>query len=248
MSRGFSIIESVYASFILLVAFLLTFQLFHAGLHYFRWTEEKTTALSLADKRMAQVRNWARSQNNWSGFPTGSDPAHPDFQITTTLSDYTLASPCKEIDSNYGQRRELTQTCKLVTVTTTWHRGKVDLFSLIADRGDRGWDGANPIQIGGAIPGVLTASASAHLTATANGPSGPLPDVTFNWFVEPVAPNPATATISPMRDGRSADLTNLTRFSSGGSGPSTGHCRVAVRAVYHGQERWGYTPTITLAP
>lgn len=246
---GFSLVESVAAAFILLMAIMLTFQLFHSGMQYFRWVEEKSLALNVADQRLAKVRNWARNQNNWSGLPNGPDPEHPEYSLSVNLTDQTVASPCLELDSNFSQRREMTKTCKLVTVKVAWSRGSVELYSLVADRSNRGWNTSNAVKIQGTIPAIVTGSTSLSLSAKATDASNnDLEDVFFTWYVEPVGTTGALATISPARDGRTATFVNLTRRANGSTAPSTGQCRIALRAVYYGVEKWGYSPTINLTP
>jgi hypothetical protein len=239
--------ESVYAAFILLIAVLLTFRLFHSGMQYFRWSQEKTTALQLASKRMGQIRNWSKTQTGWAGIPSGPDSDYPDYTITAQLSDHTVVSPCRSIDSNFVQKRELSNECKRIRLTVSWFRGSVDLVSLVGGRSDLGWRSANPIVLSG-VPSTVSASTPVSLSAQAFTSVGPTNDMFFSWSVEPAAPTGAMATISPSRDGRSATFINLTRRADGSSGPSTGQCRVKVRAVYQGVEKWADSGVINLAP
>lgn len=246
---AFSLLESIAAIFTLLIAILLTFQLFHSATQYFRMVEERSLALTVAEQRLGEVRNWARTQNGWSGFPNGSDPLHPQFNIVVSLNNYVLASPSLELDSNYTERRELQKTCKQVTVQVSWARGSVELYSLVGDRGNRSWSTSNPLQINGTIPATVTAADSVSLSVEATDLSGAmLEDLFYSWYVEPVGLTGALATINPSRDGRTATLVNLVHIPNGTTTTSTGQCRVAVRTIYHGTEQWGYTPTINLAP
>lgn len=246
---GFSLIESVYASFILLVSVLLTFQLFHLGLQYFRWTQERTTATQLATRRLAQVRNWSKIQTDWTGFPTGPEPDFPDFNITTSLASQPITSPC----SHFPQKGASTTECKLVTVTVSWTRSSISLVSLVSSRGDLEWRAANPIVISGAIPPVVTSTTAVNLSAEAFGQKVSngglkLEGLFFSWYVEPVGPTGAMATITPAPDGRTAILINQTRLADGSMVASTGQCRVTVRATYNGAERMAQTAVIGLAP
>ncbi len=245
---GFSLVESVCATFILLTAILMTFQLFHSGMHYFRWVEEKNLATNLADQRLAQIRNWARTQNNWSGYPNGSDPSHPEYSLTVTFTDRVTASPCLELDKNFpDNRREMTQTCKQVTVKASWNRGSVELHSLVSDRNNRGWSSTSPIKVEGVIPSVVKPGTSVDLTVTATDASNvEFQDLFYTWSVEPRDPDPALATVTPTRNGRSATLVNLSRRPYGKTAPSTGYCRVVVRAMYRGVEQVGYSDDIKL--
>lgn len=246
---AFSLLESVAAIFTLLIAILLTFQLFHSAMQYFRMVEDRTLALTVAQQRLGEVRNWARSQNGWTGFPSGADPLHPQFNVAVSLADYGLASPSVELESNYTDRRQLTKTCKQVTVQVSWARGSVELYSLVGDRGNRSWSTTSPLQVKGTIPATVTAADSVSLSVEATDLSGALlEDLFYSWYVEPVGAVGTVATISPSRDGRTAIFVNQVRLPDGTTTPATGQCRVAVRTIYHGTEQWGYTPTINLAP
>lgn len=250
MKSGFSLVESIFASLLLLVAMLLVFQVFHFGTRYFQWVEQKTQALALAEKRLTEIRLWARSHNGWTGFPNGPDPTMPEYTIQVTLSPTTLASMSKELDSAFPEKRELTQTAKLVQVKVDWPRGSVELNSLVVDRGNRGWNSSSPITISGSIPPTLNGgNPGVTLTATATDASGAtLDDVFFRWYILPEGATPAYATIKPSRDGRTAVLTNSARDGSGTVSASTGQCRVYAQAVYNGQEATGQTGLVNLAP
>lgn len=251
MKRGLSLIETISAIFLLLLAMLLTFQLFHVGMQYFRRVEERTVALTLADQRLEEVRNWSLTQNNWSGPPNGQNPAYPGYQYQVILEDARLASPSLELDTNFTQKRELTETAKKVTVRVSWPRGQVETHSLLVDRGNRGWDSSQPIRINisGGVPAVVTASTSISMTAKAYDASGAeLKDMFFTWYVEPQPPDGALGTVTASRDGRSATFVNQAVQPDGSTGPSTGQCQVAVRAVYEGVEQWAYSPDFNLAP
>ena len=244
---GFSLVESVAATFILLTAILLTFQLFHSGMHYFRWVEEKNLATNIADQRLAQIRNWARNQNNWSSYPNGPDPDHPEYTLTVVMADRTTASPCLELDKNFSDPREMTKTCKRVTVKVTWSHGSVELHSLVSDRDNRGWSSSAPIQIQGTIPLEVHPATPVPLSAKAyDASNNELKDLFFTWSVEPRDPDPALATVNPSRDGRSANFVNTSRRPYGTQSASAGFCRVVVRAMYNGVERVGYTADIKL--
>lgn len=250
MRRGLSLVESIFATLMLMVALLVVFQLFHYGMRYFSWVEQKTLALAVAEKRLAELRNWARTQNNWAGYPNGPDPDYPNYQVVVTLTNYTLASPGQQVDSNFVNKRELTTTAKQARVKVIWPRGNVELTSILVDRGNRGWSASNPLTIQGSIPATVTeANPGVPLTVDATDAAGqPLQDLFFRWYVEANAVNGATGTITPTRDGRSAVFTNRTLRADGTFMPATGQCKVAVRAIYNGQERWARTGTINLAP
>ena len=245
---GFSLVESLFASSILLVAMLILFQLFHVGMRYFNWVERRALATAVAERRLAELRNWSRTQNGWSGYPVGPDPLEPDFQINVSLSDYPLLTPNRELESNFAVPRQMDQSAKLARVRVLWDRGRVELHSLLVDR-FRGWRNPNPIAITATIPGAVTATSSLTLSATGFDSSAqPIADLCFNWYVEGVPPTAALGSIAPSRDGRTATFTNRAQRADGSYSPSTGQCKIRVRAIYDGQERWAETAPINLVP
>ena len=232
-----------------MLAFIILVRLFHAGMQYFNWVERRTIATYVAERRIAELRRWAKTQTNWSGPPTGADPNEPDFKVNVALTDLILASPSTESEKNFAQQRRLdNQSVKQAKVTVAWDRGQVDLYTILIDP-FRGWRDANPIQLSGAIPSSLNGGGSFTVTATGYDSAGrPIRDLFFNWYAEPVFPNGARATINATRDGRSATFWNLAQYANGAMQSSNGNCRIAVRAVYRGQERWVRTGSIDLNP
>jgi len=248
LKKGFSLVESLFASSILLVAMLILFQLFHVGMRYFSWVERRALATAVAERRLAELRNWSRTQNNWSGYPVGPDPLEPDFQISVSLSDYPLLTPSREIESNFSTPRRMDQSARMARVRVIWDRGHVDLHSLLVDR-FRGWRNLNPIAISATIPGTVTATSTLTLSATGFDSSAqPIDDLCFSWYVEGVPPNAAQGTIAASRDGRTATFSNRAQRADGSYAPSSGQCRIKVRAIYDGQERWAETAPFNLVP
>lgn len=245
---GFSLVESLLASSVLLVAMLILFQLFHVGMRYFSWVERRALATAVAERRLAELRNWSRTQNGWIGYPAGPDPLEPDFQISVTLSNYPLLTPCRELESNFADTRQMNQSARLARVRVLWNRGRIDLHTLLVDR-FRGWRNPNPIEIVATIPGAVTVTSPLSLTARGFDSGGQaIADLCFSWYVEGVPPAAALGTIVPSRDGRSATFTNQSQRSDGSYAASTGQCKIKVRAIYDGQERWAETAPINLAP
>ena len=81
-ARGYSLIESIIASFLLVSAFFLVSRLFHAGLQYSSKVESRVVAVQVAEQRMAELRQWAKNTHNWTGFPTAQNSRYPAYRIT----------------------------------------------------------------------------------------------------------------------------------------------------------------------
>ncbi|MBI3925648.1 MAG: hypothetical protein HY319_08920 [Armatimonadetes bacterium] len=249
--RGFTITEVILASFLLVAGFLIVARLFHAGLSYTARIENRVVALHLAETRMAQIKHWARTHNDWTGFPDGADPEYPGFDIGVALSEAPLMSPSTELEGAYpGDQRTMSSSARWCDVQVAWDGGqsRLRLVSLIGDR-FRGWKASGPLVVEGAIPSPVTSTAQVTLTATGYDSSAQaIDDLFFRWYVEPEGAGSAKGTITPDRDGRSAVFENKIQLPDGTWQASTGQCRVRVRAVYKGEERWGETSVINLQP
>lgn len=249
MRRGYTLIEAIIASFLLVAAFLLVSRLFHAGLQYTSRVEKRALAAHLADKRMQEVRAWSKRHESWVGLPTGNDPAHPNFTIQVSLDPLELQSPSRQLELAHpaGDRRSMASAARQVTVEVTWDSERLRLTSLLADR-FRGWRSANPIVVSGSIPPQVGPGDTVEFSARGFDAAGrAIEDLFFSWYVEPRQfPNAAVGTVEASRDGRTAEFRNQIQLLNGTVASRNGVCRVAVRAVYGGQERWGYSPDMQL--
>jgi hypothetical protein len=248
--RGYTLTEAVIASFVLVTALLIASRLFHASLQYSAWVESKAVATYLAENRMAELRRWARTQTDWAGPPTGPAAGFSKYSINVLVEDHQVASPSIELEQEYalvGDQRLVIDSVKQATVEVRWDDNKISLVSLLREP-TADWKPINPIVISGAIPSKVTSTTVVLLEARGYDDNGEeIDDLFFTWSVEPVFPGAATGTVTPARDGRSAEFRNQLNT---GAGPiaSTGRCRVVATAVYAGEERQGFSADLSLQP
>ncbi len=251
---GFSLIEAILASFLLVGAFFIVSRLFQTGLQYSNKVERRLTAVHLAEKRMLDLREWARDQGAWNGFPDGPDADFPTYDIKVTIDPIDLLSPGRELESLYpGDRRVMSTVARRATVLVSWApAGQYRLTAYIAKAAGT-WRANQPIVVTRKGGGVVGPNEFVEFTAQAFDSEGKeLKDIFFHWTVEPVyAGNPTTATVSSKapsgrRDGRKAVFENKVRRRNGSYVATNGDCRVVAFARYHGETARGVSETLNL--
>lgn len=265
LRRGLTLVETIIASFLLVGGFLVTVALFHSTLRYSTQIERVTVATALAERRLNEMRLWARTLSNfrssWAAYDgvTTTDPQSPDLRILSEVSQPSggppnprLASPCASLDGlqALAQQKPLTASCRRVRVTVSWppytSGNQVRLVALIEEP-RLNWKAAGPIVVTLSGTGPLGHNGTTTATAQGYDQSGAaIPDLVYHYYVQPDNP-PSMASISQNRMGTSATLTHAITLFNGSTvyGP-TGRVIVTVRAVYRGQERWGSSAPVSL--
>lgn len=246
--RGYSLIEAILASFLLVFTFFLVSRLFNTGLQYSRKVEQRISAVQLAEKRMSEIRAWAKGTDNWSGPPSSeTDPDYPEYKVAVQLVDTPLYSPSTRLEEAYpaDNRRIMPTITRKAVVTVT--KDDIPAFTLAAmvTKGDPGWPADADIRLAPNSPATLTGpDQELELTATAFDENGKeVKDLFFHWEVEPDFSfgNPTTAEIRlKTRDGRRAIVRNRIRRRAGTWVPTNGNCQVVAFARYKGRFRRGY--------
>jgi hypothetical protein len=165
---------------LLLAACLIVIAVFHSSLRYTNRINVQAGAARIAQKKIAEIRAWARQKvglqynfdGDWAGQPDGSqapDPDEPSFLVRLDHVQANLKSPCSQTEGVFGSNdRELRQSFRRLTVTVSWPpyspSAQLSVTTLV---------GAPPRKLGGG--GLRIAS---------DAPSGPLPP---NGRVELVA-------------------------------------------------------------
>lgn len=264
-------IEAIIASFLLVSTFFLVSRLFHTGLQYSATVETRTAAVQVAERQMAAVRAWAKTDDNvdWD-MPSNKFPDPPSgFTVNVKglgsgpAKKFTMFSPSTELEEAYpGDQREMDDVARRVTVVVKWGQyGRFELQGLVT-KGTPRWavstddPDTDEIRILGTIPSSLgPPPAKITLSAKAYDIHGNLiPDLFFHWCVEPVydGGNPGCGRITyNKRDGSSITFENLLRKRYELSAPwesSDGNCRIVCYALYNGAERASRTGTIRLVP
>ncbi len=263
---GMSLVETLMAMVLLVFAFMLVFTLFHASLRYGLHVQQRVFASTIAARKMDEIRRWA-----WTKAPTGwnfhsdwtdvsgvtaPDAEHAGFYTSVDALDATLDTPGSFFESGYplAERRRLTASVQKVRIRVYWDAPPLDerrsllLVSLVREP-PRAFREVDPIVITAAvsIPDPLPQDGTVSLSARAyDAENQQIPDVFFRWYVEPKT-GQGTIT-SEDRDGKNAVFCNKYRLITGAWTHTGGTCRVKVRAVCMGVEKWALTDIINLQP
>jgi hypothetical protein len=246
--RGYSLIEAILASFLLLFTFFLVSSLFNTGLQYSRKVEQRMVAVQFAEKRLAEVRQWAKETDNWSPPGSVTDPADPDFPgyaVQLNLVTEVLYSPCTRLEEAFpDDTREMPTIAKKAVVTVSKQGIPDYVMAAVVTRGDSAWPATADIRLSPSTPATLTGSTQElELTARAFDTDGnEVKDIFFHWEVEPdfTGGNPTTAEVRlKTRDGRKAVVRNRVRRRNGAWLPTSGDCLVVAYARYQGHYRKG---------
>ncbi|MEW6281114.1 MAG: hypothetical protein AB1758_21040 [Candidatus Eremiobacterota bacterium] len=257
--------EAVVGIFVMIAAFLVLTTLFHSGLRYVHRIEARNLAVMLAERKMEELRLHAQTlQGGRYGYfdfspVTGAsaDPEYPDFVVDAQEADQPLFSPSSTDEVPLaGQERLLASSAKLVRVTVRWDQGasRISLYSFIGEPAATAFPGrrfrnSNPIVVtptNPPIPAVLGRDQPVSFTATGYDQNDQaIADLFFDWYIEPGLFN---ATVSQSRDGRTGTLTNVITIPGQLPAYSGGQVVVVARAVYRGQEAFGYSAPVTLQP
>lgn len=261
---AFTLVETVISLFILVVAFGLVATLFHTAMRYSSRVEKQTVAVTVARRKMVEIRRWAREvsggiynfDTDWSAWNgvTAADAEQPDMEVTTHVVEQELYSPSSGLEAPYPEerRRTLGTSAKKLRIQVAWNptspSNRLTLVTLIPDPG-RAFRTSNPlvVQTEGALASPLPRDATATFTVQGfSTDDKPLADLFFKWYVEPMTGN-GTIT-DEARDGSRVTFANKVRLPNGAWTWTGGRCRLRVRAVYRGDERWADSPVMELAP
>jgi Tfp pilus assembly protein PilV len=218
---GLTLVETLLATTILLIAFLTLFELIAVSVHHQAITEQQMQAALVAENRLQEIRadnDLARGSfpdPGWAGTVTEGQ-----FQVTTTIEPcarVTVSEPTE--DALLGNdTRQLAKSLVQARVSVRWGHEKVVLTTLLGEP-DR-------------VPGsVRIETIGDALKAEALDATGqPIEDAMFEWWSEPSGSQPVEVTPIPARD-----RVNLRPApdSAGGS------CRIMASCRYLGRELTG---------
>ncbi len=255
LRRGYSLLEVVMALFLLAVAALLVFNLFHVALQRSRGTQVQNTARLLVEQRWAELRAWARS----GGY---TDPAslsaidgevsrpseYPEFELRVSARPYQLVSPSKELerDTPVADLKSIDEAVALVEVTAQWSgsRGSGTLSQTgllprapqVLERIEVNLLGSNPLNRNATLP----------LEALAIDTDGaPILGASFGWWVASLG---GDATITPRSKTSLADLVHRVGYLNGTSEFKDGKCRVGVSTRFGGRVMTDDSTVVDLVP
>jgi Tfp pilus assembly protein PilV len=224
--RGLSLIEAIISIFLMVAGFLIMAQLYHSALQYQSMVNDRTNAVTLAERQMESVRSWSRQVHrspggtkpftDWTGCPgvptSPPDDAFPGYTVTTTTAPKTLYSPCSQFESknlppySLAQQRRLKESSRLVTVTVSWGNRQLSVVSLVTiPTGELA--AAAPLKVSA---GATIAKDAFKLTVanTTNKDNRLLNDVTYVWQTT-YDVDAANGYTDITRDGRTLSIYNF---------------------------------------
>ncbi len=243
--------ESLIAIFLLVGAMTVTVILFHGATRHTTRTDQAVAGVTLAEKTLAWVRNWAATPagsgmnfDDWSSVAgsTRTDPDYPGFQIRIDAERAVLASPSTAFEDPLvvSNPRLMSASFYRVRVRVSWPGDQVELLSLVGDPYRR-WAASGAIQVAPGGSPLLGPGATQAFTASGRDAGGRIiTDLFFDWYVQPETSN---GTVTATSVGDSATFTNAIylRLPSGATqtryASQDGTCTVKARAVYGGVEQ-----------
>ncbi|MCA9781601.1 MAG: hypothetical protein KC800_33010 [Candidatus Eremiobacteraeota bacterium] len=246
--RAFSLLETLIAIFLIVMALLVVTRLMHQSLQRGTAVERRLTATLFAQDKLEEIRAWALDPGNfhgdWSSWDgaTFTHPDFPDYQVRTSLSEQPLSTPSRLLEEVYppDRQRILNEACKGVTVECWWsddQRDRIELNTLVGAPSDT-FRLPNSIEITPSAQ-TLAKDSSASFTAKAFDSGGrEIKGLTFSWFI---VPKSGTGTlVGQSRDGRTAEIGHWLYALDGTSHTfAPGLCEFAVRARFNGVEAVG---------
>lgn len=252
-ASGFSLVEAILASFLLLTAVALAVFVFDNSLQAEAGNEKRVTASLVAECALAQMRqeantNLAAVKSTYNN-ATRTVPEYPDFTITSKVRSETLAVPCTVLEENQYDKtavypapegRFMNDSALRAELTISWDdKGaqSVKVSEVLAN-----FSPAASFKIDLLLPDGSVAKDTDIVTVAKKGEaefsvralSGgqKINDVTFTWFVEAVDGFGSLEIVS--RDTSHCTYINEYRNYKAEKKYSPGLCFLVVRATYQG--------------
>jgi hypothetical protein len=254
-NRGFSLMEAVFASFLLITSILISVLVFDSSLQAEANNEQRIMAAIVAESALEEVRSYANID-----FPGTQDaydgrkwtlPNYTQFKVEAQVGPQELAIPCTELETQYPdaptfptpERRSLSNSVWRCEVAVEWSRGseKLRMVRYLANLSQvNNFEVVITPQGGSAIDAITSGTFNVQQNRTkdfkaeAFADGKRVDDVQFSWFVEPLDGFGSIYRVS--RDGKDCRYKNSYRNYDGTTKHGPGFCDVVVRAVYQGVE------------
>ena len=137
---GMSLIETLFAVFVLLAAFTIFGTLFQWVMTSSKRGDQAATAARLAHNRLEELRQWSEqpagaSDNfragNWTGWATPSE-VEPGYTVQIDRVANQCYSPSTSLEAGFARPREMSNSCHRVRVRVHWGQQNYDLYSQLA--------------------------------------------------------------------------------------------------------------------
>jgi len=143
---GYSLVETIIASFILLLGFLVSIRLFNAAINYSGVSQMRGLAVLVGNKKLEEINAWNRSTHqpvgatpfsDWSAYngATVADAVNPTISTTITTTPVSpLYVPCTTFQAIVPTANQVTMVNCLerVDVQVNWNLQSLTLTSMFA--------------------------------------------------------------------------------------------------------------------
>lgn len=245
--RGFSLLEVLFASFLLITSLSLTIFLINQSFQSEADSGVKVRALHDAQNVLEEIRAVARQdfKNGLSSVDGKVWPSsHPDYMIESTVKWNPLDLPCSELESQYDEGRELPNLARKVLTNSAWKvdvevrrkdggNSLVHLTTLLADLAPENFElrMLAPDGTSAEPEGELTFRAVAYDTN-----NQVIEDLIVTWYVDPISSFGSIHNV--RRDGWECVYKNIYRDYGNRSTSTPGVCRIVARGEYKGRVRY----------
>jgi Tfp pilus assembly protein PilV len=248
---GFTLLESVLATFLLVTAVLLAVYVFNSGLQFEVGNEKRVDAALVAESALAEVRQAAKQ--NYSVMKTTyrnrtwNLPEYRDFTITSVLTDVQLSSSCDELESQYPAtaslpapaRKTLGDSAVDALVRISWFGPSLQSVEvserIVSFRETTQFRVEIVDNLGNMINAKQTLSKDQafQVSVQAEADSQEVKDLQYTWSVEAIDGFGSVAAVS--RDGLNCRYVNSYQTFSNQTQYALGHCYLCVTSVYQGR-------------
>jgi hypothetical protein len=246
-----SLLEVILALSVLITAFGVIIALFIRSSSAIVQVERKAMGIVFAETVLDDIESWARKSTNFTGsWATWSNytiDEFPDFEARAVVTTPAVFRPCRalEVPKPASEQATMMETFRDLELTVYFKSIKQFSMHTRLYAPDRGGDKVEVTIISGGSP--LSGYATADLEAVLLDSAGvAIPDVTFQWSVEPNGGNGTIRRHSPER--YQATLVNEYLLLSGVARPVPGECRVKAVCRYRGLEYSGLSTVIEMLP
>jgi len=247
--RGSSLVETILAVFVLVIAVAFSAASFHASMKYQRVVRQKALGLAFSDLVLDQVREWSRVPTNfsgsWAAWASVTNPNYPDYEARVTAADRPLAMPCSGLSLGVplAERRTMATSCKWVEVSVFHNAQVTSRINVMIGEPERLATSVSVTPVT-SLPGTLAKDGGIEFEAKALDASNRvIPDVFFQWTSAPLTGNG-----SVVANGPRGVFSNVVVFLDGSNHYTGGQAQVRASCTVRGREISGLSPIVVLQP
>jgi len=249
--RGSSLVETILAVFILVIAVAFSALTFHRSLRYQTIVQRKALGVAFCELTLDQVREWAKTPANyagsWAAWNSFQHGAYADFEARIAVSDFSLMAPSSPLALAVpvAERQVMNASMKRLDLRI-FYRGQPE-FNLQAFV-------AEPERLAASVvvtpktgvPDPLPRDQAVEFVASAKDAGGQtIPDVFFRWTSQPISGN---GEVTSTGTGQSAALVNAFVSPDGVVRHTGGQVKVRAVCTVRGRELSGESAAVNLQP